>query len=67
MLVTLLGMVTDCSDEQLSKVLYPMLVTLAGMVIDVKPLIPEQRASGIDCTLLPNVNLVILLKFWKGG
>ena len=36
MLVTLLGMVTDCKDWQLLNAEPPMLVTLLGMVTDCK-------------------------------
>ena len=42
MLVTLLGMVTDFSDEQKEKAAYPILVTLSGIVISVSDEQPEK-------------------------
>ena len=36
MLVTLLGMVMEVSEEQSLKALHPMLVTLLGMVMEVR-------------------------------
>ena len=39
MLVTLLGIVTEVKEEQPEKALYPMLVTLLGIIVFRQPVI----------------------------
>ena len=49
MLVTELGMLTDCKDSQFENALPPMLVTESGMVTDCKD---EQPQNAISQMLL---------------
>ena len=64
--MTLLGMVTEIKLLQSEKAPYPILVTLSGMVIEVKLFIPAHRCAGIYRTLSLNINEVIFDKENKG-
>ena len=58
MLVTLLPMLTEVKEEHTEKAPPPMLVTLLGIVIEVRDLQALQRWAGIYFTFSPKVKEV---------
>ena len=50
------SIVTEVNLLQFLKALFPMLVTLLGIVIEVRLVIPAQMDAGITSTSFPKVN-----------